>query len=104
MALTFTPRRETVMGGNRIMIVTIGLDVAYPTGGYAVGAGDVGMPNLLGINIHNVITGGYAFEWSFADHTIKAYRVGSTNSAMAEVPNGTDLSSISLECFAISES
>ena len=48
MGATYTPVRQDVFGSQRISVVDVTGDAAYPTGGYAPTPGDVGLQNIDG--------------------------------------------------------
>lgn len=91
MANTYTLLFKGEVEGRRMHVYTIAFDDAYPTGGEAVTADNVGLTR-----IDNAIiapAGGFVFQWDQANSKIKAYWVDTSTdgAAMAEVVDTTDI-------------
>jgi len=77
-------------------------DSSYPTGGESFSLDNLG--DVIGFE---VVSGDIPYILRFtaaslllSSHVVKAYRVGSTNSALAEVANATDLSAYTVRIKA----
>ena len=101
MAVTITksPRGSDSIGRRRHIVVTLTLDNSYPTGGYAITAGQFGASNgrviegaaLLG---GNAAAGGYQPIWDNVNGKLMVWRTGAVNAVAEQVPNATDLSAL----------
>jgi len=83
--------------GVRLVMGTIGFDSSYPTGGEAI---DLPLNEVNGMLIEN--KAGYSFEYDRTNKKIKAYQYnypGAAAGPATEVPNATDLSTITGVAF-----
>lgn len=91
MGLTVTSVFKSEVEGRRMHAVTLAFDDAYPTGGEALTADNVGLSRIDQAII--APAGGFVFEWDQTNKKVKAYWVDTSTdgAAMAEVPNDTDI-------------
>ena len=92
------------MGNKLTRVVIATFDSSYPSGGYTINASDVGLDNIDHIQVMDtVIAGGYCVGWDDTNKKLKVYRVGSTNSPLAELPAGSTAvsgASVGLMCIS----
>lgn len=81
-------------GSVRQVIGTIDFDSSYPTGGEAFDMSVIGAESLYAMVV--LPKAGYVFEWdgNVTAPKIKAYRQTAATSALVEVPNATNLSTV----------
>lgn len=92
MALVATAVFKTSgQDGRRMHVYNLAFDDAYPTGGEALTANQVGLHRIDEAFIPPA--GGFTFEWDQANGKVLAYWVDTTvdGAAMAQVPDTTDI-------------
>jgi hypothetical protein len=92
MAITATEVFKTSgQNGRRMHVYNLAFDDAYPTGGEAVTADQVGLGRIDEAFIPPA--GGFTFEWDQANSKVLAYWVDTTvdGAAMAQVTDTTDI-------------
>lgn len=86
------------IGQMKARFVDITPDNSYPTGGWALTPGQVGMAKILAVIVPN--SNGYAMTYVRSTGKLLVRATGSANqAAFAEIPNATDLSALTI--FAI---
>lgn len=95
MVLTITNVKKGIAGDLKYSILTVDFDASYPTGGEPLTAADLGM--TVAHRVEAQSTSGYVFEYDHANAKLLAYYVdnnGASDSAMIQVPNTTDLATL----------
>ncbi len=103
MAATYTVTKNFVAGSVRIGVVEVTLDSSYPTGGEAVAlATALSWEQLIEvIAIRSSSANGYVPQWD--GDNIVIYETGTTDAALDEINNASDLSAetITVTCIGV---
>lgn len=92
MALTVEQLGRTNVTGNRLTVaLKITFDSSYPTGGEALDLTEY-VSNIDTANIE--VSGGYVFAYDRTNKKVLAYEAGADGTALDEVANATNLSSV----------
>jgi hypothetical protein len=82
------------------VVADITLDSSYPTGGYLLQPGDVGLSLSIEL-LASHPAGGYAFEYDQPTSKLKVYRIGAAlSNPLSEVPAATNLSAVKVRVVA----
>jgi hypothetical protein len=94
MATVNAPILNGPAGSVRMIVGTVDFDSSYPTGGEVFDLSVIGAKSLYALM--PLPKGGYVFEWNgnVTAPKILAYRQTAATSALVEVPNGTNLSTV----------
>ena len=95
MALTVDNAVKTVFGNKRVRVHDVDFDSSYPTGGESLTASDLGLNKVEFLIAES--KSGYTFEYDYTNSKLLAYYVdnnAAADSAQIQVPNTTDLSSV----------
>ncbi len=100
MPLTFGAQEFLNLGSVSGVIVTVTFDSSYLTSGEVINPSDIGLGQILMLNI---IQGedGYVFEWDSANSKILVRESGTSNQVLPEITSGDNLSAVVVEIFAI---
>lgn len=100
MAMTVaTPVQDGPEGSIRRVIGTFSLDNSYPTNGLAFPLASIAATALVALEVFP--KNGYVLSWNGSTSAPKvlAHRQSAATSALTEVPNATDLSSVTGAMF-----
>ena len=99
MALTFGAQEFLNLGSVSGVIVTVTFDNSYASGGEVINPSDIGLGQILMLNI---IQGedGYIFEWDSANNKILVRESAATAIPLGEV-GADNLSAVVVEVFAL---
>lgn len=92
--MTFNIERSQAAAALKFVFGTVTLDSSYPTNGEPVTPADFGLERLWDLHIQ---ARGYVAVWDGAGATtskVLLYRQTAATSALIEVPNATDLSTV----------
>lgn len=100
MAVTLAVSRSQIpavaIGGLRGRLVTVTPDTSYPTGGYSIAPGDIGLSEILGAIQVGIFSGAVTTlaTWVYNSSTQKLQAFGTAGSAtgLTEIANATNLS------------
>lgn len=94
MALTVTLEKGSLnVSGNQISnLFTIDFDSSYPTNGESLTVRTLGLTKA--INVQGQPQGGYHFKYDLANSKLQAYTTDVGTGLLAEVSNGTNLSTL----------
>lgn len=108
MALTFT---DVIADGDMdqglaFRVATVVLDNSYPTGGEVIAETDLQLAvgSLKYVAVHQVApadTNALVFSFDYTNKKIMAFRTDQVDDFLEQVPNTTDLSTVTLRIFAI---
>lgn len=99
MALTFGPAEFLNLGSVSGVILKVTFDSSYASGGETINPVDIGLGQILMLNI---IQGedGYIFEWDSTNSKILVRESAATNIPLPEI-GADNLSAVVVEIFAI---
>jgi hypothetical protein len=95
VAATVTLDAIQYEGFNRVTRARVSLDNSYPTGGYAITPGQLGLSSIDFVIANDRL--GYSFDWDYANNKLLVYRGDNANASPApgvQVSNGVDLSAV----------
>lgn len=93
MALTIKKDANADLEHLSLRVLTVSLDNSYPTGGYALAASDFNFTTLYAVLVSS--RAGYQLTWDAANSKLMVFYVTSaTTSPLTQVPNATNLSSV----------
>lgn len=106
MALTYAIREHLSLGNAKAEIVDITFDASYASGGEAVDKTALGFAIIYGVfpMPANSTSGGYYFAYNPTTKMLMAFWGNYPAAAagpLVEVPNGTDLSGVTVRCFVV---
>lgn len=102
MAKSVVINERQVPGAAYLTRATVTLDGAgnggagYPANGYPIAAGDFSYSTLDQVEVQDGTGSGYLFRWDPIAGTIRGYQQNGTTGPFQEIPNGTDLSAVTL--------
>ena len=102
MAITSTRSPRNVAGGQKQRIATITFDSSYPTGGEPITAADLGLSSQIEFVFCQTLNAGYVVAWdgSKTAPKLKVFQQSAATSALTEVPNTTNLSTLVVHVLA----
>jgi hypothetical protein len=106
MALTFTDVVANVDldEGLGLRVIDVLFDNSYPTGGEAITAAQLQLSSILAISIIQKTpadTNALNFGYDFTNNKIMAFRTDQVDDFQEQVPNATDLSTVTVRVLAI---
>lgn len=100
MAVTISNLDFSVAGDKRRTMGNVTFDSSYPTGGEALSPNQIGLADILWMDVENPVNGTPAARLCTYDHTNDRFLVF-TSSDGNEVANGTNLSAFSARFEAV---